>query len=142
MKAEFVVAVHALVYLDHQSTIVTSDELANSICTNPAFVRKVMIKLKRAGLVTTKEGNDGGYISDVDVDIDSIDLNDILQAVDSTIITKKKARIDVKECLLAKKMDLVMNDICYDLDKLCQDRLSKITIADIKAMICKEERVH
>jgi len=142
MKAEFVVAVHALIYLDHQKTIVTSDELANSICTNPAFVRKVMAKLKCAGLITTKEGNDGGYISDSDIDIDSIDLNDILQAVDATMIIKKKARIDVKECLLAKKMELVMDDLCYDLDKLCQDRLSDITIADIKEKICQKERVH
>lgn len=103
MKAEFVVAVHALIYLDHQKTIVTSDELANSICTNPAFVRKVMAKLKCAGLVTTKEGNDGGYISDIDIDIDSIDLNDILQAVDATMIIKKKPALMSRNVCLLKR---------------------------------------
>lgn len=35
-----------------------------------------------------------------------------------------------------------MDDLCYDLDKLCQDRLSDITIADIKEKICQKERVH
>lgn len=42
--------------------MVSSEVLAENICTNPARVRKVMAKLKRAGLVTTREGLDGGYL--------------------------------------------------------------------------------
>ena len=54
-------AVHALVYLYHRGTTVSSEVLAKNICTNPARVRKVMAQLKKAGFVETKEGTAGGY---------------------------------------------------------------------------------
>ena len=56
MTAEFTVAVHALVYLHHKNTVLSSEELAQNVCTNPARIRKVMAKLKKAGLVLAREG--------------------------------------------------------------------------------------
>ena len=56
MNSDFIVAVHALVYLNHKADIVSSEALAKNICTNAARVRKVMAPLKRAGFVTTREG--------------------------------------------------------------------------------------
>ncbi len=61
MNSDFIVAVHALVYLNHKADIVSSEALAKNICTNAARVRKAMAPLKRAGFVTTREGNVGGY---------------------------------------------------------------------------------
>ena len=61
MNSEFCVAVHALVFLSHKQASLSSETLAKNICTHPARVRRVMAKLKRAGLVHTKEGVDGGY---------------------------------------------------------------------------------
>ena len=61
MTGEFAIAVHALVYLNHKKEVLSSDELAANVCTNPARVRKVMAKLKKAGLLSTKEGAEGGY---------------------------------------------------------------------------------
>ena len=55
MTSEFGMAVHALTFLNHKGEIVSSEALAKNICTNPARVRKVMAKLKKAGLVDTKE---------------------------------------------------------------------------------------
>ena len=51
MNSAFCLAVHALVYLHHRGELVSSEELARNICTNPARVRKVMAGLKKAGLV-------------------------------------------------------------------------------------------
>ena len=63
MTSEFTVAIHGLVYLHHRGETASSEVLAQNICTNPARVRKVMAKLKKAGLVDTKEGAVGGYQS-------------------------------------------------------------------------------
>ena len=62
MTGAFSLAVHALVYLNHKATTLSSEMLAENICTNPARIRKVMSQLKRAGLISTKEGIDGGII--------------------------------------------------------------------------------
>ena len=61
MNSEFLIAVHALVFLYHKQEVVASDVLAENVCTNPVCIRKVMGKLKKAGLVDTKEGASGGY---------------------------------------------------------------------------------
>ena len=51
MTSEFGIAVHAMVFLHHKGDMVSSEVLAENICTNPARVRKVMAQLERAGLV-------------------------------------------------------------------------------------------
>ena len=61
MTSEFGIAVHAMVFLHHKGDMVSSEVLAENICTNPARVRKVLAQLKRAGLVETHEGAVGGY---------------------------------------------------------------------------------
>ena len=61
MNSEFCIAVHGLVFLKLKKQCLSSEALAENICTNPARVRKVMAKLKKAGLVSTKEGSEGGY---------------------------------------------------------------------------------
>ena len=66
MNSEFTIAVHALVFLNHKRESVSSDKLAANICTNPARVRKIMGKLKKKGLISTKEGVVGGYLFDLD----------------------------------------------------------------------------
>ncbi len=52
MTSEFTIAVHALVYLNHKAQLLSSEALAKNICTNPARVRKIMTKLKKAGFVS------------------------------------------------------------------------------------------
>ena len=55
MTSDYCVAVHALVYLNHKAKVLSSEELAENICTNPARVRKVMAKLKKAGFVKRRK---------------------------------------------------------------------------------------
>lgn len=54
------IAVHALVYLDHKKTVLSSEALAENTGTNPARVSKEMAKPKKAALVMIKEGMAGG----------------------------------------------------------------------------------
>ena len=134
MTSEFAIAVHALVYLNHKGETVSSEALAENICTNPARVRKVMAKLKKAGLVATKEGVEGGYHfikAPAEVTLRRID-----EAVDVRLVSAcwKPGDRD-KACLVASGMGDIMDDIYSDLDELCRRRLGEITIADIDRKI-------
>lgn len=66
MNSEFNIAVHCLTLLslkkDHMAN---SDEIAKSVCTHPARVRKVLGLLRKQGYVITKEGVGGGYMLNV-----------------------------------------------------------------------------
>ena len=61
VDSSFNLAVHALVCLSHSGRSLSSEALAENICTNPTRVRRVLAGLKKAGMVETREGLDGGY---------------------------------------------------------------------------------
>lgn len=130
MNSDFIVAVHALVYLNHRADIVSSEALAENICTNAARVRKVMAPLKRAGFVTTREGNVGGYRFAGDAE--ALDLRMVADALGIEFVQSNwhSGGVDMK-CLVASGMAGIMDDIFADLDQGCRDRLQQIAIADI-----------
>lgn len=130
MTGELNVAVHALVYLYHKNTILASDALAENICTNPARIRKIMAKLKKAGFVDTKEGINGGYFLICKADI--ITLKDVCVALEAEVIKKGWSSGDPEmDCLVASGMSNVMGNIYSQLNAQCLETLNTITIKDI-----------
>lgn len=84
MTSEFAIAVHALVFLDRSNATIASEELADNVCTNPVCIRRVMGKLKKAGLIETREGMGGGYrIAKANSDIT---LRQISDALENTLV--------------------------------------------------------
>ncbi len=132
--SEFTIAVHALVFLNHKGTTVTSEELAANICTNSARVRKVLAPLKKAGLVKTKEGSAGGYYFPHAAA--HVNLQQVSQALGSHFVTANWLSGDLKlDCLIASGMAGIMSDLYGQLDQLCQDRLALITLQEIEDLI-------
>ena len=130
MTSEYCGAGQALVYLNHKAKVLSSEELAENICTNPARVRKVMAKLKKAGFVKTKEGSEGGYLFDQDAD--QVTLDQIAQALEIRFVDTawKSGDTDMK-CLVASGMAGLMDEIFDDLNEQCRKRLKEITIGTL-----------
>ena len=130
MTGELAIAVHAIVYLNHMQQTLSSETLAENVCTNPARVRKIMSRLKRAGLIETKEGADGGYRFKMDPA--SITLLEVLEALGTPLISVSwKSGDPHKDCMIASGMAGVMDGIYTELDGCCRKQLAKITILDI-----------
>jgi Rrf2 family protein len=60
-SGRFAIATHALAVLAIHEEGFSSDQVAKSIHTNPAFLRRVMAALGHAGIVEAREGRGGGY---------------------------------------------------------------------------------
>lgn len=127
-------AVHALVYLNHRGDMVSSETLAENICTHPARVRRVMAKLKRSGLIATKEGAEGGY--QFSGDPERISLSQIADALGAQCVSMawRSGNGDLP-CLVASGMAGVMDEVCGQLNERCRQYLASITIADIDRRI-------
>lgn len=134
MNSDFIVAVHALVYLNHKGELISSEMLAENICTNAARVRKVMAPLKRAGFVSTREGNVGGYRFEGNPA--DVSLRAVADALGIRFVhaTWHSGDSDMN-CLVASGMADIMDDILDDLDATCRERLEHTTIADIDGRI-------
>lgn len=134
MTSEFTIAVHALVFLNHKATVYSSEGLANNVCTDAARIRKVMAKLKKADLVKTKEGVDGGYM--FHRDSKDVNLAMIADALQTPFVTVSwKSGNPHLSCLISSGMAGVMDELYGDLDQCCRERLSHITIADLDKKI-------
>ena len=139
MTSEFAIAVHALVYLHHKNTVLSSEELAENICTNSARVRKVMAKLKKRDLIETKEGIKGGY--HMSLNACDITLKDICEALQIDVVKAawRSGSVDM-DCMIASGMAGIMDGIYGELDELCKRRLEGITIQDVEKKVagCKK----
>lgn len=134
MTSEFAIAVHAIVFLNHMQKPVSSKVLGESVCTNPARIRKIMTKLKQAELIETKEGIGGGYLYHGNPD--SLSLEQICKALQVSVVSSAwKTGNQNMDCLIGSGMADIMDGIYQELDDVCMEKLSHITITMIDEKI-------
>lgn len=102
-----------------------SESLARSLDTNPAFIRKIMSKLSKAGLIQTKRGQSGGVSllkNPKDISLKDIYLvanertnqNDTKKAISScvvscsahTILLKLSSKLESAHLLILSRIKL------------------------------------
>ena len=131
MDSSFNLAIHALVCLSHSGRSLSSEALAENICTNPTRVRRVMAGLKRAGLVETREGLDGGYRLTADPAI--LTLRRVADAVNTRFVDCAWHSGDIdRDCAICSGMAGVMDALYRQLNEQCAAYLSRLTVADIE----------
>ena len=128
-NTHFAIATHVLAVLAlHESTLMTSGQLAFSVDTNPAFLRAVLGRLREAELITTRLGKGGG--STLARPAGSITLLDVFRATEGTA---RLAQHDCggSACPVGKKMPELLQGLECRLDALLADELSNTTVADL-----------
>lgn len=134
MTSEFAIAVHTLVFLNHKAESQSSGEIAENVCTNPARVRKVLAKLKKSGLITTKEGMDGGCLFAGNPR--EVTLSMVCRAVGEVPVSVSTKTGDPDmDCLIASGMADIMDEIYSKLNRKVYEVLEETTIADIEGRI-------
>lgn len=139
MNSDFVVAVHALVFLSHRGELLSSEALADNVCTHPARVRRVMAQLRRAGLVETHEGRtDGGYCFRADPK--TVTLGDISRALEVRFADFNWSSGDrERACLVCSGMSAYMRQLESDIDGTCRSYLDTIRVADVERWLVERD---
>lgn len=131
MNSDFIVGLHGMVYLYHKGTTLRSEELSDNICTNSGRVRRVMAKLKKAGLVETREGRFfGGYSYGK---THRVTLGDISRAMDTRFADAGwRSGDSQKDCRVACGMSGYVDDLYDELNRRCNEYLDTITVAEVE----------
>ncbi|MEI4771265.1 Rrf2 family transcriptional regulator [Psychrobacillus sp. FJAT-51614] len=80
ISSRFTVAVHILSLINYDRNVIcTSEWIAESVNTNPVVIRRVMGKLKNAGLIDIRRGLGGATLQKP---LQEITLLDVYRAVD------------------------------------------------------------
>jgi len=130
-NTHFPIAIHILTLLAFNERHLSSAEIANSIETNPVFVRRIVSDLQQAGLVTTIRGVHGGvkllYAPE------TITLDQVYDAV--VVNPLMVVHQGSPKCLCGDNIQPILRATFDHAEKQLKQDLAQQTIADIQASI-------
>jgi len=94
----------------------TSEWMAGSININPVVVRKEISVLREAGLITSRQGKEGG--SQLSRNADSITISEIYSAVKNSEVLGKKNNNPNPVCSVGREINSHLNDLFVETDQL------------------------
>ena len=139
-SSRFAVAAHILVSIEYRARrrgdeFVSSATIATSINTNPVFVRELLRKLCKAGLVITKEGSGGGV--QLARPASEIDLGEVYRAVEEHPLLKQNCRPAHEPCPVSCGMNAVLEPVVDEVEKAMFDVLVQKKLSDLVSKIDK-----
>ena len=130
VNTQFSIAVHIMAGLGcrcDQDT--TSGQLAQSVNTSPSFVRRVLAKLSRAGLVRTATGQAGAcWLGRTPGEIT---LLDIYRAVDAPKAFAIHGYAAEKHCVVSCRIKAALEGVLDKTQKSMEASLKRMSLADV-----------
>lgn len=111
----------------------TSADIAAHAGTNPVVVRRVLGKLREAGILTSEKGHAGGW--KLTQKPESITLADVYLALDERLIAPGKDD-DSHNCSVAHALHHQVATVMADVEHTLIERLRATTIADVNKTRC------
>ena len=138
MNSRFSLAVHVLCLLASASEErLTSEYIATSIGTNAVVIRRLLAKLRRFGLVTSKSAGGGGWM--LARPAADITLDQVRQAMAEGEAAKIHKNSPHPACPVGKGVRQTLIDLYHQADVALDRELAGISIAGILASVLKQE---
>ncbi len=106
----------------------TSAEIADHAGTNPVVVRRVLGRLREAGLLTSEKGHAGGW--KLARAPQKITLADVYLALDESLMAASDEE-HVSSCSVEHALFRRVTGVMKDIEQSLVDRLSETTIAEV-----------
>lgn len=132
MSVRFAVAVHVLVLLALERGGCTSSFIAGSVNTNPVVVRRILGRLRRAGLVVGHTGPGGGFA--LLKDPRQLSLAEIYRAVEGRpVITCHEG--SNPSCPVGKNVGHVLEAVSRRAERAMLESLGGLTVASVVSQV-------
>lgn len=129
MDTKFSIAVHVLILVSEAEKPLSSAQIAESVGTNPSFVRKVLSALKAAGLIDSHQGRAGFSLK---VSSEKLSLFQIYQAIygreDIELFEVHKNPND--QCVVGRFITPTLTNVFAHIQQETQGALASTTLAD------------
>jgi Rrf2 family protein len=136
VNTQFSIAVHMMAGLAfRRERETTSAHLAMSVNTSPSFVRRILAKLSKAGLVETTTGKAGACR--LAKDAKDISLLDIYEAVDAPKAFSIHSYTEQKECTVSCHIKAALDNALNKTQKAMEASLDDISLAQIVSDVKK-----
>jgi len=133
-NTQFSIAVHLMIVLGSKcENQVTSNALASSINTSPSFVRRILAKLSKSGLVSTTTGKSGSC--SLGKRTEDISLLEIYNAVDAPPTFAIHDYPVQSGCYVSCNIEATMRKVLARAQQSFESSLAETTLAEVIAGI-------
>jgi Rrf2 family protein len=129
VNQQFAFAVHILAVLAYSDGIVGSRIVAASVNTNPVVIRRLLLALRKAGLIETSSGKHGG--AKLAKKPTKISLLDIYDAVEPRPVIALNKRRAFQRCPVSCSMKMVMGEISTGAERAMRRHLGNVSLAQL-----------
>ena len=112
----------------------TSAEIAEHAGTNPVVVRRVLGKLREAGLLASVKGHAGGW--SLAKPANSITLADVYLALDERLVSGGEQDAEAMYCSIERDLQTRVADVLGEIEENLVQRLSETSITDVHPKSC------
>lgn len=128
-NTRFATAIHILTILaGNDGEWLSSDWIAGSININPVIIRKEIIVLKKAGLVESRKGKEGGVR--LCKKAQDIAISDIYKAVRNSDVLGKKNHAPNPDCAIGKNINAELEVLFRETDLAVERFLGRRSLKD------------
>ncbi len=127
----FAIGVHALALLARMPDTTSSAYVAASVNTHVVSLRRVVVRLVRAGLVRSQEGRDGGYF--LARPADQITLADVYRALRAAGPLPPSRAVPNSQCPVGSGIRAALGEVAAAAEHRLLDDLAGHTIAEVAA---------
>ncbi len=106
-----------------------SEQVADSVNTNPVVIRRMLLELAEAGLVVSQTGSLGG--SRLANDPGKTTLLNVYQALECRGVFSLHRQPPSQDCPVGVNIETVLGDVLQEVDSAVEQVLEKITINDV-----------
>ena len=106
-----------------------SEQVAESVNTNPVVIRRMLCELAEAGLVVSQTGSLGG--SRLAHNPAETTLLDVYKALEYQGVFSLHRQPPSKDCPVGVNIETVLGDVMQEVDSAVEHVLAKITINDV-----------
>lgn len=133
-NTRFAIGVHILTALAfHEGEALPSELLAASVHTNPAFIRQVLMQLRRAGFVDSRLGKGGGTV--LARSARSIRLSEVYQATASGPTVALHRTKPSQSCPVGRNIQPLLTTVLGRAESALLKELHRVSVADLVAEI-------
>jgi Rrf2 family protein len=140
-NSRFAVAIHVLALAKVAQGVatqlaVTSEQMAESVNTNPVVIRRILGTLREAGLVVSQPGPGGGWR--LTRPPAEISLRDVYRAIGCEPLFSLPRREPNAECTVGKGLPKVLETCFREAEAALEERLAQVTLADVISSVMSE----
>jgi Rrf2 family protein len=129
-NSRFAVAVHVLSLMAWSGEEpLKSEQVAESVNTNPVVIRRMLLELADAGLVVSQTGSLGG--SRLANDPSKTTLLDVYRALEYGGVFSLHRQPPSRDCPVGVNIETVLGEVLSEVDSAVEQVLGKITIDDV-----------